>query len=544
MKILVVDDEPIMLEAIAKILTNDTTIQLEIARSGREALEKAESFHPHLIMMDIKLPGVNGLEALAAIRRLLPNVVAIIITAYDNFIYAQDAIRLNVFDYLLKPINKFRLLEAITKVAGHLDQQHRACQAELVRQEQYQKLRPLVERELIQTLQSGSQPELLKEYQALLDLEISAGFFMAISLTGKLAKAASAPTNPEPLSPKLSAVAEWLRRRLHCVIGPLDHQPLIVFVPLNREEYKETDFYELQQTFCTRVYEYLTVEQRLVPVRIGVGSVHLSPANFSLSYQEALLALRQNEAGLFYYHGAADPATNPAREEDLEADLREIASAVRFGHLYRVETLYHKLTVAYLGSVGEEQRQLLIHLIELVLTSYRFCRELSKDQSHRPTVKQLLTILDSSAGLTDSLTLVGAIITNLTLIIKNNRENQVKTLIIKAKTLIDQLYHQELSLEKVARAVAISPFYLSRLFREEMGVGFTEYLTRLRLEKSLMLLAQGLTVKECSFAVGYNDPNYFSRLFHKYFQLSPTAYRETSFPKKGASAKVPTANSQ
>jgi two-component system response regulator YesN len=536
MKILVVDDERIMLEAIAKILTNEPGIQLETARNGREALEKAESFHPHLIMMDIKLPGANGLETLTAIRRLLPNVVAIIISAYDDFIYAQDAIRLNVFDYLLKPINKTRLLEAIAKVAGYLEQQRRACRAELAHQEQYRKWRPLVERELVQALQSGGQTELIKEYQALLGVEISAGFFMAISLPRKLVDVAGTTANPEPSAVKLTALVEWLRHRWRCLLGPLRHQPLIVFVPLDREDLKEGDFSKLQQTYSRRTWEYITTEQRIAPVRIGVGAVHRYPANFNLSYQEALQALQQDGEGLFYHQDVAGQPANPAWENGLEANLHEIAEAVRFGHLYRVETLCHKLNVAYSGNVGEEQRQLLIHLVELVLTSYRLCREISKDQSRRPTIKQLLTILDSSADLADNMTLVSAILADLTLVIKNNRNNQVKAVIVKAKTLIDQLYQRELSLEEVAQAVAVSPFYLSRLFREEMGVGFTEYLTRLRMEKSLMLLAQGLTIKECSFTVGYNDPNYFSRLFHKYFQLSPTEYRATSLPKKGVFA--------
>jgi two-component system response regulator YesN len=536
MKILAVDDERIMLEAIAKILANQTDLQLETACSGREALEKAESFHPHLIMMDIKLPGVNGLETLAEIRRILPNVVTIIISAYDNFIYAQDAIRLNVFDYLLKPVNKTRLLEMIARVGQHLETLRSAHQAEIARREQYKKLRPLLERELLQTLQVASQPGLWEDYQAMLDLKITAGFFMALYFPKPITPLTTPNEADELPLEKITALAEWLRRRFECLIGPLPHNPLIVFVPYEQADLKATDFTALQTNLGNRVIEYIQAEPALANVRIGIGNVRLNPAQFRLSYQEALQALRQNGKGLLYYNQTDRWRSNPTQENILKLELHEITEAVRFGQTYRVETLMQKFAVQYAENAELEHEHLLIHLLELLLTSYRFCQEVSPDQTDYPTLKQLLTILDTSNGLTATFALVTEKLLNLTNTIKNNRATQVKTIIVKAKAVIDELYQQDLSLEDVAHAVAVSPFYLSRLFREEMGIGFTEYLTRLRLEKSLTLLTQGQTVKECSFAIGYNDPNYFSRLFRKHFQLSPTEYRETSLAKKGVIA--------
>jgi two-component system response regulator YesN len=534
MKILAVDDEQIMLEAIAKILVNEADIQLETAHSGREALEKAESFHPHLIMMDIKMPGINGLETLTEIRRLLPNVVAIMISAYDNFIYAQDAIRLNVFDYLLKPVNKTRLLDVIARAAKHLENLRHDRQTEIAQRERYKKLRPLIEKELLQTLQTATNPVLWEDYQALLEIEITAGFFMALSFPEPLAQFATKKEAENQLLEKKALFTEWLRRRFGCLIGSLPNNPLIIFVPFEQADFKEADFAGFQANLGNRILEYLKDKPLFAKVRIGIGHVRL-PAHFSLSYQEALQALRQAGEGLLYFNQAGDQRSTHGQENILELELHEITEAIRFGHLYQVEMLLPKFTAKYSDS-GLEHEHLLVRLLELLLTSYRFCREVSKDQTDYPAIQQLLTILDTSNDLAATLSLVTITLINLTKIIKDNRANQVKTIIIKAKAAIDELYQQDLSLEDVAHAVAISPFYLSRLFREEMGIGFTEYLTRLRMEKSLTLLVQGLTVKECAFAIGYNDPNYFSRLFRKYFQLSPTEYRETSLPKKGVIA--------
>ena len=124
-------------------------------------------------------------------------------------------------------------------------------------------------------------------------------------------------------------------------------------------------------------------------------------------------------------------------------------------------------------------------------------------------------------------------ITFLTQKVKENRESQINNIVREAKEIVDARYQEHLTLEDLSRMVNISPFYLCRLFREEMGVNFTDYLAKLRMEKALTLLAQGLTGKECCFAVGYNDPNYFSRIFRKYYTMTPSEYREEQLSKKG-----------
>jgi two-component system response regulator YesN len=106
--------------------------------------------------------------------------------------------------------------------------------------------------------------------------------------------------------------------------------------------------------------------------------------------------------------------------------------------------------------------------------------------------------------------------------VKENREKNINSVIREAKAIIDHNYDKHISLEELADMVNVSSFYLSRLFKEELGESFSEYITRLRMEKAIELLAKGQSVKECCFLVGYNDPNYFSRLFKKYFGVTPS----------------------
>ena len=103
------------------------------------------------------------------------------------------------------------------------------------------------------------------------------------------------------------------------------------------------------------------------------------------------------------------------------------------------------------------------------------------------------------------------------------------TVIDKAKVYIQAHYQKDISLDDVSREVNISPYYFSKLFKEETGQNFIEYLTQIRMEhaKQLMEKDTELSMKEVCIACGYQDPNYFSRIFKKNMGQTPTEYKES-----------------
>ncbi len=106
-------------------------------------------------------------------------------------------------------------------------------------------------------------------------------------------------------------------------------------------------------------------------------------------------------------------------------------------------------------------------------------------------------------------------------------QNSASSLVATAKTYIDEHYQKDLSLDEISRSLNISPYYFSRLFREEAGITFIEYLTGIRLSHAKQLLENDtIPVKDVCSAVGYQDPNYFSRLFRRAEGVSPSEYRE------------------
>lgn len=530
MKILVVDDEQVMLDSIRRILDQETDILLETARTGREAIDKVQTFHPDLVMMDIKMPGINGLEALSEIRRLDQNVVLVILSAYDNFNYAQEAIKNDVFEYLLKPINKTRIMELIRKVQHHIEKRHFSRLEELEIREKYQKSLPIIENEFIHALTKGLDETGCMEYQELLGVRFQAGFFVAVSY---LTEVDSIDKNIElqyQTRSRIAALAEEIRHLFPCFVGMHKTNPIVVFIPVsNYLNPNQQEMRKLQEGYLLKIMQRLETYKLPVKFRVGVGSIYTRSTEYRKSYHEALQALDSYTESDLCYFGDIEFHPQYDWEPEFEGYMEEILEGVRFGHSQRVELLCQNLSSKFTVKSNLERDRLLCYLLELILSAYRVSKKAVKSKDfaeHFPLgYQELSKILDCSTDLEELFDEIKLRVSNLTDYVRKSLEFHIKASILKAKEIIDHNYHQNLTLEEIARSVSISPFYFCRLFREELGVSFTEYLTKVRLGKAVDLLAQGLSVKECCYALGYNDPNYFSRIFRKYYQVSPSEYR-------------------
>ena len=123
-KILIADDEPIAREAVAAIIKKHFLEKIEIlqAQSGREAVEKAAELQPDIVCMDIRMPGLNGIDTIRELKRRYPEMIFIVITAFDDFDTVVEALKLGVQDYFLKPIKIEALVRSLQKAIGQIIQ--------------------------------------------------------------------------------------------------------------------------------------------------------------------------------------------------------------------------------------------------------------------------------------------------------------------------------------------------------------------------------------------------------------------------------------
>ena len=111
--------------------------------------------------------------------------------------------------------------------------------------------------------------------------------------------------------------------------------------------------------------------------------------------------------------------------------------------------------------------------------------------------------------------------------VENNRSEKSESLIEKAESFINKNYMKDISLDDISRYCNISSYYFSKLFKQETGENYVEYLSRVRIENAKkMLISSEASIKEISYSVGFSDPNYFSRAFKKYEGVSPTEYKD------------------
>lgn len=181
-RILVADDEGIMLEAFKNVISStfgDSCI-VETAKTGRAVTEIAETFHPDIVFMDIHMPGINGIQAMREIRKFNTTALFYVVSAYDKFDYAKEAIDLGVERYLTKPISKAKIIAAVEEATAKVDTKRNQRSNLLRIQEKLETVIPVVENSFVGSLLFQQEMQVADYYQQLLDIEEKQGYVMII----------------------------------------------------------------------------------------------------------------------------------------------------------------------------------------------------------------------------------------------------------------------------------------------------------------------------------------------------------------------------
>ena len=146
-RILIADDEGIMVESLREIILRQykDVVEIATAKTGRTAIEQAENFHPDIVFMDIQMPGINGIAAIREIRSFNSSCLFYVISAYEKFDYAQDAISLGVEQYIMKPVSRDIILKTVSDAMKKVDRIREKRSDQLKIQEKLETILPVVE---------------------------------------------------------------------------------------------------------------------------------------------------------------------------------------------------------------------------------------------------------------------------------------------------------------------------------------------------------------------------------------------------------------
>lgn len=507
-KVLIVDDERVEREGLRAILLKHLPgLDVELARNGAEAVAKAEAFGPDLVLMDIKMPGLNGLEAVARIKSRRPETQFIMVTAYDEFEFARRALKYGVKDYLLKPGRSAETAETVRRVLDEIAAERAERAARARAGAALARMQPVLEADLVAQLLFDHRHEIRAEELAewMGGRPARGSFVMLFVLSGGDREAAA----------RFHAA---LRERMHRLaagwVGALSgrHIPVIVFCEDGLSHRARA------ASLMNRILPLL----RDIPglgVFAGIGSPYPALSDIRLSYQEALAASAE-PAGTARYR-FCDDLPDRRQPGDLfpgKAEETAFIDHVRTGRWDRVEE-----TAMACCDRWETHGFSLVHaaqrMLELLWIVSRVLAETGVEAAP-PTF---------SFRMDDYRSLRAEVRCELDKLVRAARlhaERMESRMVERVKRTIRERSHEDLSLERIAAEEGVSPHYLSRLFKEETGVNYTDFLTACRMERARALLGNPrLSLKQIAYEVGYHDPNYFSRVFKKETGLSPREYR-------------------
>ena len=490
------------------------------AENGVEALELVEKYEPDLLLTDIRMPFLSGIELARQVREMRPATQIAFLSGFDDFSYAQQAIQYNIVSYMLKPISASELTEELIKIRKRIDEkfQRFASPTDVADGEAVSFLMPL----------------LLDGYTGVTDVEWEERLMSESVACGLLPNAESDISYAVMVTSIIDA--EQKNQTSRATVRAVE-QILEKYV-------KHASFYmpgrvvTFLQASPTRLDKYLhiIVEEIAQSVRrimnceaqIGVSRVGERLSNAHEAYVEAMNVIRYAKRNAVTTHFIADVE----RSEDL--DIKRIQAAVDELEKYMRGGNREELH-AYLSDVFVQMEQehmssavmgfMLAQMVNAVIRIVYAVAEESVAEEFRKNVPLFMNEEKEGKEVMQERYI------NFCLsardLISEQRKKSSNQLCDKAREIIEKNYmNQDLSLSYVSNEIAISPNYLSALIKKATGSTFVDLLSQKRIEVAKeLLMCTDMKIREIAEKCGYSDQHYFSYCFKKYTGMSPNACR-------------------
>lgn len=511
--ILLTDDEKLETESLKIILTKNFMEEVEIytANSGSMALDVVRNQKIDIVFMDIQMPGLNGLETISLIKQINPNIVVIILSAYNQFQYAQQALNLGAFKYLTKPVNRNLIVQTVRNAMSLIDSMHQNLTDNIELHEKLSSVSTMVESDFIYSCIFNNKTTDFSDYLSYFGIETSYYYICAVELPNQVLN------NRQKVYDELRDV---FSSKCKCIIGSLMENKVVIFLHVSGDFEIKSLMDEIFLLLSTRISS---------AIKIGVSNLFSDISASHSAYNNSISAINfcGSSGGVSYYRGQVSAV--------FDAENARKISELLVAKLYAEDiTSIKSLCVEYIGALFatySDLDKIRNSLFETLLNIKNAV--LKVDASYKNEAFE--SIFPSLARFSEQEAFEAYLSSRAEECflaiseVKNSSENPV---IKKACRFIEEHLAEDFGLEVLAQELGLSPYHLSRLFKEEKGENFINYVTSLRLEKAKKLLENpSLIIKEISTGVGYNDQNYFTKLFKLKFGLTPTEYRETVVKK-------------
>ncbi len=497
LSLLIVDDEELSRYALRTMIMKHVAEDCRIreADSGPAALDLIDGEPYDLVFLDIRIPGLDGLETARRMLERHPRIPIYMISAHDNFEYARRALELGVKGYLLKPFRTDELLPCFERLAS--EPQNSDVQA--------QRSREALERGLVQACASGDEQAALL-YAEALDFRFGTGFFVAV---GGLPEG-----EPVPIRSRLP----YLFRKALIRSG----DPAVLLVPVF-----ENDIFYKEDLILKAAGEFMHRLRGRNKCRCGIGPLGASVSELAYSYSCALGALTQAQegSGLLLRELATASQEGKPLAGELEARFAGLVEEGRYGEAV-AETA---AVLAEAQRSGIQAAGLAEAATEFLVVARNFLRKLGFIAENR-AIRDIVIDFSSVSSAED---IVLRFEKQLAALVQGLGVSPAGVTDPKRLRILNfvnrNLFNKDLSLNMVSERFSCSNQYLARVFNDCCAVGFKEYVTERRIGLAKHHLAESeLTVGGVADRVGFSDVNYFCRVFKKMTGMRPNEYRSRS----------------
>lgn len=473
--------------------------------NGADLIDSVEKNKPDLAIVDINMAGINGLDAIDLIKLKDIHLKVIINTAYNTFEYVQKALLLGADDYILKPERREHIIATIAKLCRTIeDERQKKAESEKLGR-LVDDMIPIMESEIMSSILLGKpNQETFRSCCDALKVSFEAGTVFTVRLY---------EGNESPSEEHLSAVVSFLKSEMNLVCtnmaSSLLHGNLYFFVLVPPAADAQGMWaVEAAQLIMNRVKQQFGIY-----LTCGIGKIYRNFEQMPQAYQESILALSGRPAAknvnLYTKSGiGADPAF------PLDHLRQELTEAIKSCSWEECRNCIHR---AFSNGTDPGPEKLRAGLMDLMLSvNNEFLQSdvvcYGKAMPYQELSGQIERLNNFQQAEDWLLSTVRQILDG----IRSESQLSVNAYVMQAMQYVNRNYGRDISLDSAAEGIGISPFYLSRLFKQELKQNFVEYLTEIRMKRAIWLVEHTrMSIKEISRQVGYDNPTYFCKVFKK-----------------------------
>ena len=542
LKIFLAEDEVVVRETIKRMIPWEE-LGFELvgeAADGEMALPLLIRQQPDLLITDIKMPFMDGLTLARLAKKEIPGLKVVILSGYDDFNYAKQAIRIGVEDYLLKPITKNALIERLSEIRSRYE--HEKTQKEYYEkfQREMQAYEKNSSRDFFEALVGGSM-DMMEVYKRAekLGLDIVAEAYNVLIFTMNC---------DEDFSGQRDEYSSWEAESLELLENFFaGHSSAMLFrsnifsygvlLKGQRETIEENtracvdEIRKILSRQDGRREWFLAVGQSVERLSQIQKSYHTASRAFSQRYLYDENILYYDEMETMEHPGGQAETEDNAYLQKVDVNALNPAILQKFlSNGLQEET--ENFVKDYFYAIGQEPMESLVFrnyvILNVRFSVISFIKGLGCDTNEMESADTEEVLAESGKNMESAIAYAKKMISQAIEIRDQNSGNKNRSILKTAVDFIDSHYmDEEISLNTVANVANVSSNHFSALFSQNMGQTFIEYLTTLRMNKAKELLrCTGMRSSEIAGEIGYKDAHYFSYLFKKTQGMTPSDYRK------------------